>query len=438
MNRKNQEVQDGGYGWFVVCGCHVVLFFCLAVNASVGPFFVQFRIYFNVGAGETSWISSLVSFFTLTTGPVANIAAKKFGCRSVVLFGGVLSSAGYIISSFATSIYFLYFSIGILVGVSYGLIFGPSVSFLGQYFQRRHAMVNGIAYSGVAFGIIVLSPLFQRLIEVYGWRGSLMVLGGMNLNICVSAALFRPPATCTEHQEPITTYEEYAKCGSISHLFDWSLLWTDCRFRFIIPYCMFIMGFGYYAIIVHLLPRAVAAGIEIHSAAYLVSAMGVASLVGRLTHAWLLHTVSVVTGLQLCVSAMVVCGLATLIVCSATTFEPMIIYCVVLGLSSGTFLPVIPVVVREMLGSDQLGAGFGLANFFMGIGGVLGPPVAGWLYDFTDNYDISFYLAGSLLISTLSLLCIDCHLRSKCDNDQEKKSVDVDVKTQIQTQIPVH
>lgn len=63
---------------------------------------------------------------------------------------------------------------------------------VGCYFRRRKALAYGIAMSGSGIGTFVLAPVVQLLIELYSWRGALLVLSAFVANLCVCGALLRP------------------------------------------------------------------------------------------------------------------------------------------------------------------------------------------------------------------------------------------------------
>ena len=52
----------------------------------------------------------------------------------------------------------------------------------------------------------------------------------------------------------------------------------------------------------------------------------------------------------------------------------------------------------DLLGLDNLTSAFGLLVLFRGISSMIGPPVAGTVYDATQSYDVPFYMAGGFLI----------------------------------------
>lgn len=63
---------------------------------------------------------------------------------------------------------------------------------VGCYFRQKKALAYGIAMSGSGIGTFVLAPAVQLLIEMYSWRGALLVLSAFVANLCVCGALLRP------------------------------------------------------------------------------------------------------------------------------------------------------------------------------------------------------------------------------------------------------
>ena len=51
-------------------------------------------------------------------------------------------------------------------GAGIALVFIPSVVLLGNYFQKRYVLANGIAFCGYSLGLMVIPRLAQLTIEV--------------------------------------------------------------------------------------------------------------------------------------------------------------------------------------------------------------------------------------------------------------------------------
>lgn len=63
---------------------------------------------------------------------------------------------------------------------------------MSRYFDKHRALANGICISGTAAGSFIFPILIQYLIVGYGFHGTILILGGCILHVCISAALYRP------------------------------------------------------------------------------------------------------------------------------------------------------------------------------------------------------------------------------------------------------
>ncbi|XP_067092989.1 monocarboxylate transporter 12-B [Osmerus mordax] len=183
---------DGGWGWMIVAGCFLTTICTRAVTRCVSIFFVEFQLHFGKDYSGTAWTHSLVDCTTMLCAPLGSFIGNRLSCRVTVVLGGLLSSAGLILSSFANSLEYLYLTLGVLTGLGFALSYTPAVAMVGSYFNERKALAYGIAMSGSGIGTFILAPAVQLLIEYYSWRGALLILGGFVSNLCVCGALMRP------------------------------------------------------------------------------------------------------------------------------------------------------------------------------------------------------------------------------------------------------
>lgn len=80
----------------------------------------------------------------------------------------------------------------VCAGLGFALCYTPAIVMVGCYFRRRTALAYGIGMSGSGIGTFVLAPVVQLLIDLYSWRGALLVLSAFVANLCVCGALLRP------------------------------------------------------------------------------------------------------------------------------------------------------------------------------------------------------------------------------------------------------
>lgn len=197
---------DGGWGWVVVAAsfmCNVVVD---GIIFSCGMLLPVLQKEFGVSMSEVSWVSSLLGGFYLIVGPFVSALANAYGFRVVCILGSIVASVAFGISYFATSIYFLQFSFGILGGIGFGCIYVPAVIATGFYFERRRALATGIAVCGSGIGTFIFAPLNAKLISSFGWRYTTLVYAGISLSCAVFGLAFKPlkagPAPVDDDLEP--------------------------------------------------------------------------------------------------------------------------------------------------------------------------------------------------------------------------------------------
>ncbi|XP_037292244.1 monocarboxylate transporter 13 isoform X3 [Manduca sexta] len=183
---------DGKWGWCVLVGATLVNILIPGTIKSFGVLMVEFNDVFESSTAAASGMVALCYFLYSSLGPLSSILSVKWSYRTVTLIGGTFAAFGMIFSSFAFSIYYLYFSFGAMVGTGAGLAFPPTVYIVTSYFVRLRGLANGICMSGSAFGSIILPPLLRYLIETYGYKGAVFILGGLMLNVWAAALLFQP------------------------------------------------------------------------------------------------------------------------------------------------------------------------------------------------------------------------------------------------------
>ncbi|XP_078695224.1 uncharacterized protein LOC144924146 [Branchiostoma floridae x Branchiostoma belcheri] len=421
--RKYRQMQyvdkppDGGWGWVVVLSMFLSDLTFLGSWASMGVFYAEFRQVFHESAGNTSFISSVTVSFLLMCSPIASALSNLTSCRAVVMAGSVISALGLGISIFAKNIVHLVITIGMVTGFGMSLMYSPSLAMIGKYFDKRHATANGIAISGTGVSMFILSPLFQFLIDEFGWNGALLIYAGMALNGCVFGALLRPlhlkdagKVEETEHEHDETSADSSQTCKSVVpfcqkvlEMFDVTLLKSRPFLTYSVS--LFVLMLGNSMIYVHLVAHAQALGIEKTKASFLPSVMGIVEAISRAINGWLSDRLPV-RKLYYFMVGCIGLGICTIAIPNSKTYTGLVACMVFYGISSGTFYPLIVVLVRKYSGVSRISGGLGWAFVFKGTGFLLGQPIAGWLYDATGNYDMSFYAAATFIFVSVVVLLL--------------------------------
>ncbi|XP_052705911.1 monocarboxylate transporter 5-like isoform X2 [Crassostrea angulata] len=169
---------------------------------SFGVLLLEFGKVYQIPKSQLTVIQSITGFFFLSLSPFSNWLCDRYTHQRVIFVGGLLTSSGLVLSSFAPSIEVMYFTYGVLTGFGFGLSFPPSVVISTRQFNKRRGVANGINMAGAAVGGICVPILMQFLIDSYGLKGCMLILGAIMGHICPCALLLRPA-----HKYPLVQKE---------------------------------------------------------------------------------------------------------------------------------------------------------------------------------------------------------------------------------------
>ncbi|EGW06288.1 monocarboxylate transporter 4 [Cricetulus griseus] len=394
------KAPDGGWGWAVLFGCFIITGFSYAFPKAVSVFFKELMHEFGIGYSDTAWISSILLAMLYGTGPLCSVCVNRFGCRPVMLVGGLFASLGMVAASFCRSIIQIYLTTGVITGLGLALNFQPSLIMLNRYFNKRRPIANGLAAAGSPVFLCALSPLGQLLQDHYGWRGGFLILGGLLLNCCVCAALMRPLVS------PQASGGSGAQAPQrpSKHLLDLSVF----RDRGFLIYAVAasIMVLGLFVPPVFVVSYAKDLGVPDTKAAFLLTILGFIDIFAR-------PTAGFITGLKkvrpysvyLFSFAMFFNGFTDLTGSTATDYGGLVVFCIFFGISYGMVGALQFEVLMAIVGTQKFSSAIGLVLLLEAVAVLIGPPSGGKLLDATKVYKYVFILAGAeVLTSSLVLL----------------------------------
>uniref|UniRef100_G1LV32 Solute carrier family 16 member 8 n=1 Tax=Ailuropoda melanoleuca TaxID=9646 RepID=G1LV32_AILME len=425
--RRGAGPPDGGWGWAVLGACFVVTGFAYGFPKAVSVFFRALMRDFGAGYSDTAWVSSIMLAMLYGTGPVSSILVTRFGCRPVMLVGGLLASAGMVLASFATRLLELYLTAGVLTGLGLALNFQPSLIMLGLYFERRRPLANGLAAAGSPVFLSALSPLGQQLLERFGWRGGFLLLGGLLLHCCACGAVMRPPPGPSDSADDAPGEAEAQRAGlrlreappggrPRRRLLDVAV----CADRAFGVYAVtkFLMALGLFVPAILLVNYAKDAGVPDADAAFLLSIVGFVDIVARPACGALAGLARLRPRVAYLFSlALMANGLTDLSSARARSYGALVAFCVAFGLSYGMVGALQFEVLMAAVGSHRFPSSLGLVLLVEAVAVLIGPPSAGRLVDALKNYEIIFYLAGSevALAGVFMAVATNCCLRRSHD-----------------------
>ncbi|KAF7726988.1 hypothetical protein EC973_008183 [Apophysomyces ossiformis] len=354
-------------GWVVVVSTFLVNFFVFGTVFSWGNFQ---RLYIeDVYKGQTdafriAFVGTSATACLLSCGVFLTPVIQRIGFRGTMMIGTILAPLGLILASFATELWHIYLTQGILFGIGGTFVFAPSVALPAQWFVKNRALATGIAVSGSGIGGLAISPMTQHLVSSIGYRNALRVIGGMGFGVLVIAtslamSRWRPPKTASR---------------GFSSIIDLSLI--NLRFGILLLFG-FLVPFGYVGPFFLAPTYAPYIGMSIASAATLVSIMSAMNALCRITLGFLADSIGRLNTMFL---ATFLAGLFTMVIWQFSTGSQIYIaYAVLYGLTGGGFVSLFPVVVADIVGIENVQRGLGMCYLSTTFGTLLGTPIVGEL-----------------------------------------------------------
>ncbi|XP_074495232.1 monocarboxylate transporter 13 [Sebastes fasciatus] len=397
---KSRRPPDGGYGWVVVMSAFFIMGLTTGVLKNFGLFFLDIQSHFGVLTSTTSWVTStMIAMFHLGA-PVASALTLQFSHRVVIIVGGLLSTAGMLLASLDLSLPWLYLTMGILQGTGMCFTWLPCNTIMSHYFVRWRPIAYAIASSGECVFSILFSPFFQWLIETYSWQGALLIIGGLQLNLCVCGALMRPLEAAqspTQETKDILEGDAAVLPTKRKVIFQFSLL----RKPELVLYILFgiFAAAGFFIPSLFLVPFANSVGIDKYRPAFILSTLAFADLAGRLLCGWI-SNMRLVRNLQLLTMVATLQGVVLLLLPISHNYWAILVMASLYGFLFGCVVAIHITSIVDIVTLEGFDSGLGLFMLFRTIGGFIGPPAAGWLVDQTNDYSAAFYLSGTCLLSS--------------------------------------
>ena len=230
----------------------------------------------------------------------------------------------------------------------------PNNVIVQQYFRKKRVLASGIALLGVSIGYIAGGPLTQFLLDMYGWRGTLIILAGLTLHNFLIGFLFRAlpqpkktRAKCHQRtdQQVIENHavdhdERHYPSGAIQQLCkiftdrlcDFTIFKNPCYILYLVG--TFMMAQGLTAFNTHTPSRAVVYGVDRDSAALLLSYGSVMALAARLVTSFVAN-MPCVNIIYLYSVGTILAGAVFILNSLAVTFPTMLACVLVLGFLNG-------------------------------------------------------------------------------------------------------
>lgn len=414
------------YGWVIVASCTILQIVQYGVQYSFGVFFKPLTAEFGWSRASTSGAYSVLMISAGISAIPLGWLADKIGPAKVIGIGGLMLGLGLFLTSQVHELWQLYLTYGFIQGFAIGGTVAITGGVTARWFVKKRGLALGIVYSGIGLGTLIMPPVAERLIAIFGWPMAFRIIGitaGIVTIVCslflrrgpesmgyrpygVETTTLKPSMNTTVHSTP-TSSETGISLGRAIHTRPLLVL---CILFFLINICAQV-------VLVHIVNFATDIGISAFTAATLVSVIGIGGILGRL----IMGTVSDrIGGVN---SLIITCSLLTISLIWIIFFRQLwmlYLFAVVFGFAYSGGVPLIPMLVGEFFGLKAVMALTGVTSASTRVGGAAGSWMAGKIYDVTHSYTLAFIITATAAL--LSLLA--AYLLKKAKTEIVQTGVD--------------
>jgi len=386
------------FGWWLVAAgfllqgavTSVVSYSYGSILAPIAAEFSASRFEMMLGITACTLVSGLIS-------PWLGIAIDRHSLRRLAVLGVLMLAAGLLLMSFARVMWHVVALFAVFMSVAMGLM-GPMLvsSMLARWFTRKRGAAMGIAALGTSVCGFFVPPLLQLGIDELGWRTALQLMGAGILLVALPAAMLlqsdpRARGLAPDGDDAAATGPTQAAIpgsSSTAQVLKQKNFW-------LVALTLGVLFSVYSALLSNLVPFALGRGISGERAAFLVSAIAVFGMLGKLLFGVVADRVDLRAGLA---AAILMVMLSLLMFIADAGYLLLLASSCVLGFAAGGMLPVWGAMMALLFGAANFGRVMGLMNPVMMPLVIIGSPFAGWSFDATGDYVVAFVSFAVVLV----------------------------------------
>lgn len=388
------------YGWVIVTIASICMMFSYGARYTFSVFFKPMLEEFGWSRAITSSVFSLYMITYAVGSVITGKIVDKYGPKFLIIIGALILGIGIYCCSIVTKIYQLYIFYGILVGLG-GAATGwvNATTTIARWFVKKRGLATGITSTGVGLGSAIFIPFATFLVATLGWRLSFQLFGIVTILILVPLGFFtiKSPKVKKEYKKSYKIIDDNKLPNDKKSLHLGEAVKT-------IPYwammaTQFLMTLQLNVIMVHFIPYATDIGISPLIASRDVASISLVSVLGRIYGGWFADRVG---RKKIVTIAMIIQAISCLFLPFIKSNIVLYTFIYMYGISYGAWVSQSPPFAAGIFGNKNFGALWGVITLGIGLGGAVGPLIAGWIHDITGSYILIFSI--NILINLLSTL----------------------------------
>jgi len=384
------------YGWIIVPACTLIVAFIYGVQYSLGVFLDTLQEDFQWSSFMISWVPGLFMFFICVFGLFAGWFSDRYSPRVIVAVGGFFTGLGLVLTSYLTTPWHIFIYYSFIVGFGVGCCGPPIFSTVSRWIVEHRGLALGIVTAGIAIGTMIMSPLSGSLIDHYDdWRVPCRFIGYAAWVIVAAALLLRKqPETASGQADSEgvgTTLSVEPGAFTLRQALQTPALWLlivlhTLAFTGLLMVMYHVVAYAKQTVMTE----------DVARAATLLTVISGASIGGRLAGGLLSDRIGRKPVFALCVLLQ---GVTMIWMARSASVGALYAAAALWGVGYGGWGPLMAALTAELFGLRYMGSILGVVSLSYGLGGVIGPAIAGSAHTEADSYSTAFLIGGVIMFA---------------------------------------
>lgn len=387
MTSEPSRIRSGRLLYLLIAGSFV-LSVAMGLRQSLGLFLAPMTTLSEISASAFGAAMAIQNLAWGVTQPFVGMLADRYGARTVVLVAGPVYGLGLLLMALAGEAG-LHLGGGVLVGLAvsgsaFGVVLGAVAR---QAPEHAKAFAVSIVAAAGSIGTLILAPLGQHLIAVYGWVVALLIFAAVATSISMAGAALERRPEKSDARPSTTSLDAVREACAHRGFIAMSLAFFACGFQLVfmtthLPTYLQLCGLS---------PQVGATALAVIGVFNAVGTLAIGALGARfgnaitLTMVYLIRTIAVAVFLATPVSV-----------------ETTMLFAAVMGILWLSVVPLVSGLITSFFGAKHFGALFGVMFFSHQLGSFAGAWLGGVSLDLTGDYEIAWL--ALIAIGVLSVL----------------------------------
>jgi MFS family permease len=374
-DRHADEVESR-YAWLRLCTTVV-----LTTIGSVGMWSVvvalpSVQTEFGVARADASLPFTLTMVGFAVGGVVLGRFADRYGILVSLICGVAALAAGYLAGADATNLWQFALAHG-LIGLGASATFGPLMSDISQWFDRRRGLAVTICAAGNYLSGTIWPPIVQHAIASAGWRTTFIGIAAFCVVTMLPLMLvFRRRPAARTNVVPGQGTGARAPLGISPNVLQVLLIVAGVA-------CCVAMSMPQ----VHIVAYCGDLGYGVARGAEMLSLMLAFGIVSRIGSGFIADRIG---GLATLLLGSVLQGVALFLYLLFDGMTSLYVISALFGLFQGGIVPMYAIIIRDYFPSNEVGTRLGVVLMATLFGMALGGWMSGLIFDLTGSYRAAF------------------------------------------------